>query len=89
MELEVRLCDTFDKWTKPKERSSKEMAYFMVMIQLIESMPQEAQLRVRERKPRTAKEAGEMADDYYIARKAVSRKFRACKIGEWRATFIT
>ena len=44
----------------------------MVLEQLIESMPQEAQSRVCERKPKTAKEAGEKADDYYLARKATT-----------------
>ena len=69
MELEVRLRDTFDK---PKEHSSEELADFMVMEQLIESMPQEAQLQVRERKPKMVKETGEMADDYHLARKAMT-----------------
>ena len=72
MELEVRLDDTFDKWTKPKEHSSEELADFMVMEQLIESTKREAQLRVCERKPKTAKEAGEMADDYYLTRKPMT-----------------
>ena len=59
----------FDKWTKTKERTSKGLADFMVME---EDMPREAQLRVRERKPKTAQEAGEMADAYYLARKAAT-----------------
>lgn len=48
MELEVRLRDAFDKWTKPKKRTSEKLAGSMVMEQLIEDM------RVRERKPKTA-----------------------------------
>ena len=70
--MEVRFHDAFDKWTKPKERTSKALADFMVMEQLIEDMPQEAQLQVCERKPKTAREAGELADDYYLARKAAT-----------------
>ena len=66
VELEVRFRDAFDKWTKPKERTSKELADFTVMEQLIEDMPPETQLRIRERKPKTSREAGELADDYYL-----------------------
>ena len=56
----------------------------MVMEQLIESMPREAQLRVRERKPKTTKEAGEMADDYYLGRKEMTGEDkRRCYKCDW------
>lgn len=70
--MELRLCDAFDKWTKPKERRSEELADFMAREQLIEYMPREAQLRVRKRKPKTMRKAREVADDYYLARKATT-----------------
>ena len=66
MKLKVQLRDTSDKWKKNKHPSEK-LADFMVLEQLIESMPQEAQLQVHERKPKMVKEAREMADDYYLA----------------------
>ena len=56
----------------------------MVMEQLIEDMPREAQLRVRERKPKTAREAGGMADDYYLAKRAASGGDKRCYKGDRR-----
>ena len=78
VELQVRLRDTFDIMEKPKERTSKELADFMVMEQLIEDTPREAQMQVREKKRKTAREAEEMVDDYYLARKAATGGDKRC-----------
>lgn len=71
VETEVRLRDLSTKWLKPKERSTQELADVIIREQLVNAMPKELQLRVRERKPKTAEEAATLADDIISARDGI------------------
>ena len=71
-ELAVRLRDLFCKWAQPSKSTVEEVTELMVMEQLIGNMPPELQVWVRERKPKTVKETGEIADDYVLARKGTT-----------------
>ena len=61
-EIEVRLRDLSKKWLKPNERNKEEVIDVIIREQLVNTMPLELQLRVREKKPKTAGEAGMIAD---------------------------
>lgn len=70
-ETEVRLRDLSKKWLKPKERNKDELVDVIIREQLVNAMPRDLQLRVRERKPKTAEEAGTIADDIISARGSI------------------
>ena len=83
-ELGVRLTDMFNKWTgADKEiRTKQEIAEIIVMEQLTECMPNGLRIWLKERKPKTVNEIGELADDYVAARKSakdVPRRCHSCK----------
>ena len=67
-ELAVRVLDLTRKWSK----ECKKPDDFMELIateQLLEALPTGVRIWVRERKPKTATEAGQLADDYVQARR--------------------
>ena len=66
-ELASRLRDLTDKWMQGCN-SVEDMKDRIVMEQLINTMPSQVRVWVKERKPKTSKEAGELADDYVQAR---------------------
>jgi len=67
-ELATRTMDLLQKWTK-ECTSKQEVLEFVAVEQLLNVMPEDIRVWVRERKPKTAAEAGELADDYLQARK--------------------
>ena len=72
----VRLNDMFNKWTgaEKEERTKEEICEMMVMEQLMESMPTDLKIWLKERKPKTILEVGELADDYVTARKCAKEE---------------
>jgi len=62
-ELATRTMDLLQKWTK-ECTSKQEVLEFVAVEQLLNVMPEDIRVWVRERKPKTAAEAGELADDY-------------------------
>ena len=81
-ELAIRLRDLFCKWAQPNKSTVEEVTELMVMEQLVANMPLELQVWVRERKPKTVKETGEIADDYVLARKGTVQEKRCHKCGQ-------
>lgn len=73
-ELSIRLKDLFYKWVQPKTRTKEEVSEAMILEQLLDIMPPELKVWMRERKPRSLKEASEMADNYVAARKSKKDK---------------
>ena len=71
-EMATRLSDLIDKWMK-ECKSAKEVCELIVIEQLLETLPSEVRVWVRERKPKTSTEAGQLADDYVQARKTTQR----------------
>ena len=65
-ELATRTMDLLQKWTK-ECTSKQEVLEFVAVEQLLNVMPEDIRVWVRERKPKTAAEAGELADDYLQA----------------------
>ena len=62
-EFAIRLQDAAEKWTKDCG-SVQQIRETMVIEQLLNMLPEEIRVRVKERKPKTSMAAGELADDY-------------------------
>ena len=69
-ELATRLCDLATKWTRGCG-SQEELLQVVVTEQVLSVLPKDIQVWVRERKPKTCIEAGQLAEDYLQARKTV------------------
>ena len=66
-EFATRLTDLARRWTKECS-SVDELLDLLVHEQLINSLPEDVRLWVRERKPKTSTEAGALAEDFLQAR---------------------
>ena len=67
-EMVVHLHDLLQKWTKSCT-SVEDIRDLMVQEQLLDSLPVEVKIWVREHKPKTSTEAAELADNYLRARR--------------------
>ena len=67
-ELRARLGDLAEKWMQ-KCKTMEEVRDLVVLEQLVNALPEEIRVWVKERKPKTSEEASELADDYVQARK--------------------
>ena len=68
VESGIKLKNLFTKWIQPAA---------VDLLQLLDDMPPELKVSVKERRPETLKEASEMGDNYIAARKA-SKDKRVC-----------
>ena len=68
-ELATRLHDLATKWIH-KCTTMEELQQLMTAEQVLDVLPRDIQVWVRERKPRTSEETGQLAEDYLQARKA-------------------
>ena len=66
-ELAVRVLGLTQKWSKGC-KTPEDFVELIATEQLLEALPTEVRIWVRERKPKTATEAGQLADDYVQAR---------------------
>jgi len=57
-----------DKWTQGC-RSREELKDLIVLEQLVSALPENVRIWVKERKPKTSAEAGQLVDDYAQAKK--------------------
>ena len=71
VELVTRLTDLARKWTA-SATSIEAVLDLLVLEQLTNTLPRDVQLHVRERQPRTARDAATMADAFVTARKQPS-----------------
>ena len=62
MELVTRLGDLANRWLKACD-TAEEVKDAVVLEQLLNSLPDDVRVFVRERKPKTSAEAGKLADD--------------------------
>ena len=67
-ELAVRVLDLTRKWSKECKKP-EDFVELIAAEQLLEALPTGVRIWVRERKPKTATEAGQLADDYVQARR--------------------
>ena len=68
MELVIRLQDLFKKWIAGS-KDIEEVCEKVVVEQLLNTMPSDLRIWIRERKPATGAEAGNLADNYLQARR--------------------
>ena len=80
-EMATRVMELTRKWTS-ECASAREVQEIIAVEQLLDSMSDEIRSRVRERKPKTCAEAGELADDIERARR--SSKAEGSRKGEKR-----
>ena len=66
----ARLADLADKWTHGYT-TVEEVKDLIVKEQLIDTLPENIRVYVKERKPATSQEAGELADDHTRMKKAI------------------
>lgn len=79
VELGVQLKDLFRKWTGAVRTGEVvKLTEIMVIEQLLNNMPMDLQVWVRQKKPKTVEEAGTQADDYVLARQGVKRQKKTC-----------
>jgi hypothetical protein len=52
-ELAIRLTALFNKWVQPRNKTKGEVTGVMILEQLLDMMPSELKVWVRERKPRS------------------------------------
>ncbi|KAL5516201.1 hypothetical protein EMCRGX_G001479 [Ephydatia muelleri] len=74
-EMAVRLNDVFRKWTR-SSTTVEQLADLMVKEQLLNTLPVNVKIWVEERRPGTAEEAAQLADDYFLARKQAAQPFK-------------
>ena len=74
-EMAVRLNDFFRRWTRSCA-TVEQLADLMVKEQLLNTLPVNVKIWVEERRPKTAEEAAQLADDYFRARKQATHPFK-------------
>ena len=67
-ELAVRSMDLLQKWMKDHRETAQDVLEQVALEQLMSTFPREVNIWVQEKKPRTAIEAGQLADEYMLAR---------------------
>jgi len=67
-ELVARLDDLAAKWLKSC-KSQEEVRDRVVLEQFLSTLPEDVRIFVKERKPKSAEEAGKLADDFSQARR--------------------
>ena len=68
-ELAVRVVDLLTKWMKEYMGDVQRVLEQVAIEQLLSTLPRDVHIWVRERKPETVIKAGQLADDYALARK--------------------
>ena len=74
----VELKDSFRKWTVAAKDNEETLAEMVVMEQLLNNMPVELQVWIRQRKPKTVKKAATQADDYVLAHQGMKKVGKRC-----------
>ena len=66
-ELAVRSMDLLQKWMKDHRETVQDVLEQVALEQLMSTFPREVNIWVQEKKPRTAIEAGQLADEYMLS----------------------
>ena len=77
-EFGIRLRDLVNKWMEDCMNNVDLVKDRVVMEQLIDTLPSAVRVYVREHKPKSSQEAGELADDYVQARLEIPGHQRLC-----------
>ena len=65
-----RLDDHLGRWEKAADADGVDLQQFVLLEQFLQALPREMAIRVQEEKPKSVKEAAEMANNYELAQKA-------------------
>lgn len=68
-ELQVRLKDLYDKWMAPTAKSKEQIGDTIIMEQFLRVLNPELRTWIKERDPKTSKEAAELAEAFLVARR--------------------
>jgi predicted aspartyl protease len=68
-ELAVRVKDLLSKWLKEHTSSVEAVLEQVALEQFASKLPQDANFYMKEKKPRTVLEAGQLVDEYFLWRK--------------------
>lgn len=77
-ELQVRLKDLYAKWMTPNEKSKEQIGDAIIMEQFLKVLNPELRTWVKERDPKTSKDAAELAEAFLAARRS-SREYLPAK----------
>ena len=87
-ELSIRLVDLRNKWMRNCS-SVEDVAEVICLEQFYETLPADMRTWVRDKKPRTCKQAGELADEFMQTRQTgPSTVIRAHKISNQKRCFL-
>uniref|UniRef100_A0A1X7VA59 CCHC-type domain-containing protein n=1 Tax=Amphimedon queenslandica TaxID=400682 RepID=A0A1X7VA59_AMPQE len=78
VEVGVQLMDLFCKWTASAKDSVAELTELVVLEQLLNTVPTELQVSIREKELKTVEEAATQADDYLLARQGMRKEDKRC-----------
>ena len=67
-ELAIRTMDLLQKWMKDHMETVQNVLEQVALEQLMSTLPREVSICVHEKKPKTAVEAGHLADEYMLVR---------------------
>ncbi|KAL7854953.1 hypothetical protein SRHO_G00171430 [Serrasalmus rhombeus] len=67
-ELYVCLKELFSKWVRPEQKSVKEISEMMILEQFLRMVNTEMEVWIKERNPKTAEEAAQLAEVFISAR---------------------
>ncbi|XP_053733793.1 uncharacterized protein LOC128766297 [Synchiropus splendidus] len=68
-ELQARLKDLYDKWMAPKTKTKEEIGDIIVLEQFLKVLNPELRTWIKERDPKSSKEAAELAEAFLAARR--------------------
>lgn len=68
-ELQVRLKDLYDKWMTPKTKTKEQIGDIIVMEQFLKGLNSELCTWIKERNPKSSREAAELAESFLAARR--------------------
>ncbi|KAL2096319.1 hypothetical protein ACEWY4_008467 [Coilia grayii] len=68
-ELQARLCDLYNKWMRPEQKTKAEIGDAIILEQFLRMLNPELRIWVKERNPQSSKEAADLAEAYVGARR--------------------
>uniref|UniRef100_A0A8C6URA0 Gypsy retrotransposon integrase-like protein 1 n=1 Tax=Neogobius melanostomus TaxID=47308 RepID=A0A8C6URA0_9GOBI len=68
-ELQVRLKELYNKWLDPKTKTKEQIGDAIIMEQFLKVISPELRTWIKERDPKTSKEAADMAEAFLAARR--------------------
>lgn len=74
-ELQVRLKELYNKWMEPKTKTKEQIGDTIILEQFLRILNPELRTWIKERAPKTSKEAADMAEAFLAARRPLRTQF--------------